>query len=225
MIAVILKNICQNNMSRQKITFNKLPLIIFTDSHCNLANIKKLQQLYPVNQIISLGDFTNLWNKKELFNSYSIDYFIKNKIKSLCGNHESFIAFQDEVPTLKNVIGGKFDNGANHSDIYNITTEQKEYLKSLPLSFEIDDLNGEKYLCFHNLPNCLWTFTEKMNDEEFVSSFDLKENDKNLTIISGHLHLNIIEEHSNNNKRIIIGSLKDGDYAVIGEHGLEFKKL
>lgn len=183
------------------------PTVIFTDSHCNVNSIKTLRNLYPRDELISLGDFTFLFEKPdEEWNNKSIQYFIDNKIPTLIGNHESF-------------VGGNIG--------FNITIEQKEYLNKLPMGFKLVLPSGKYYLAFHNRPLDLWGFEEEKGLEldEFKRIYEPSSNC--IGILKGHYHFNRIINYTEINSKLInIGRLsKDGDYALINENGVEFKRL
>jgi len=68
-------------MDIQEIHIDRWPVVVTTDSHTNISNLKKLKELYPTEIFISLGDFTFLFAKEgEKFNEYSIQYFIDSNI-------------------------------------------------------------------------------------------------------------------------------------------------
>src|SRR5690348_13191925 len=90
MSIIFTKTYNQSNIKEIKIT--NFPVIIFSDSHTNLNNLKRLKELYPNNQFICLGDITFLFSKPgEQYNGNSIDYFIENKIPCLLGNHDQHV--------------------------------------------------------------------------------------------------------------------------------------
>src|SRR5687768_7494369 len=108
------------------------PCVVFSDSHTNLSNIKKLKELYPNSQFICLGDFTYLFAKDgEKFNEYSIQYFIDNNIPALEGNHESFIvgASYDDKFVTQRVLG----NPPN----FNLSPKHLQFLGNLPRGFKL----------------------------------------------------------------------------------------
>ena len=47
----------------KEINIEKFPVVIITDSHTNLANVRALRELYPDNKFICLGDITFLHSK------------------------------------------------------------------------------------------------------------------------------------------------------------------
>lgn len=213
-------------MNIQEIQIEKFPVVIFTDSHTNLSNIRKLKELYSDNQFISLGDFTFLFAKKDdKYNSFSIQYFIDNKIPVLEGNHESYIVASENGDSFitQRIIGESVE--------FNLSKIHLKFLENLPRGFKLVLPNGFNYYCFHNAPKDLWSFTENITEIEFRNNYI--SNSLTLGVIQGHLHQNIINNFSP--KRFVIGQLcnsshhlndnKGGNYALLTEAGIEFKKL
>ncbi len=223
------------NLNIQEIKITKFPVVIFSDSHTNLANIRKLKELYPDNQFICLGDFTFLFSKPgETCNQKSIDYFIENKIPCCYGNHDLHILSCSVGNSLTNIklIGSETD-----SDIYDLTQQQINYLRNLPIGLRLILPDGNHYLCFHHLPNDLWGHCQEkdLTKEQFLSNFPINE-ERTIAVLNGHLHRNFVVEYLGlKTKRIAIGQLcgKDhhsgentgGNYALLTENGIEFKKI
>lgn len=215
-------------MNIQEIKVINFPAIIFSDSHCNLKNLKELKRSYPTNQFICLGDITYLFSKKgEIFNQYSIEYFIDNKIPTLTGNHESHIlgcSTGDSFRPIK--IFGQFDEGmlSEDLDIYDLTQQHIDYLKTLPIGFKLILPDNSNYLCFHNTPNDLWGYNDDMDKNKFLNTYPI---DKNTTeVIIGHHHKNFKVDFLNVISKLRgIGALRDGFYALLTENGIEIKKL
>lgn len=200
------------NQKFQEIKVTKFPLVIITDSHTNLNNIEKVRELYPNNSIICLGDITFLFARfDDPYNGLSVDYFIRNKIPCLQGNHDS-------------IVCDKFD----------LFKPQKDYLKSLPVGFRLVLPDGNYYLCYHNEPSDLWSHYDDLDANQFCDKYPVS--DKCLGIIQGHLHRSFIREYKGLiTKRISVGQLCNsnhhtdkndgGNYALLTENGIEFKKL
>ena len=207
-------------MNVQKIHINKFPVVLISDSHTNLSNIRKLKELYPDNKIFSLGDICFLFSKPgERFNEYSIQYFIDNKIPTLASNHDVFVGWEDPDNTR-----------------YELPPHQIDYLRNLPYGFKIVLPYGKYYLLYHHAPKDLWGRNEKGS----LTGDKLKEiykfDDNCLGIIHGHLHQNFIEEFPNfKTKRISLGQLcgsnhhtgenNGNNYLLLTEKGLEYKKI
>jgi predicted phosphodiesterase len=199
----------KDKMNIQEIKINKFPCVIFSDSHCNLSNIKKLKELYPDLQLICLGDIVFLWAKKgEKFNSQSIQYFIDNKIPACCGNHDVFLAWED------------WDNTR-----YDLSSAHLNYLRNLPYGFKLILFNGKNYLLFHNKPQDLWGIDNMpLNEKQFLNTYKLI--DKNcLGVLRGHYHVSSVVKY-NICPLITIGRLsKDGYYGIINQDGFNFHQL
>lgn len=214
----------------KEIEIKDYPVILVSDSHTNLSNLRKLKELYPNNLLISLGDFTFLFAKEgEPYNNLSIQYFIDNKIPALRGNHEDFlIASEENNNIIKGNVGGKTND-------FNLSKEYLDYLKSLPIGFKLILPNGRYYLLYHNKPNSLWCFpTKKPNFKEFLQTYPVDINC--LGVVKGHEHINYVVDFKENScKLIVLGQLcnsdhhnknnSGGNYGIITESGFEFKKL
>ena len=208
------KKYSSNSNTIKEIIVNKFPLIIITDTHTNIASIEKIRKLYPKNQIICLGDITFAFDKitrrnsqsiQSRRNSQSIQYFLNKKIPCLRGNHDDFIA---------------------DSTDFDITYEEKEYLKNLPIGFKLVLPNGKNYLCYHNRPEDLWSFTEEAFKEfAFIKTYPVENN--TLGVLIGHNHRHFIIDFPNINAKLIcVGRLKkDNEYALLDENGVQFKKI
>jgi hypothetical protein len=207
-------------MNIQTIKVEQFPLIIITDSHCNLENIRKLQELYPKNEIISLGDITTLWKQREEFNKFSIDFFINSKICTLLGNHEDFILAVDKND--RNIISNVTNKNLQK---YNLEKYHIDFLSSLPIGFKLDFLNGNYYLAFHNFPNDLWGFSDNITKEKFLDSYSVVCSNC-IGVLVGHNHKSFIKTFEGIFTKLIgIGALKDKDYAILNEGGIQFKSL
>lgn len=187
----------------KEIKIEKFPIVIFTDSHTNLSNIKKLKELYPNNQIICLGDFTFLFAKPgEKFNSYSIQYLIDNNIPCLQGNHESIIQDNDDI-----------------------SCEQTTFLKNLPRGFKLIRPDGKYYLLYHNKPEDIWgQDNDDLTQEQFLNTYKLV-NDNCLGVLRGHYHRSFIINYKNC-PLITIGRLsKYNEYLLLYEDNFKLCKL
>lgn len=217
----------------QEIKINKFPAVIFSDSHTNLSNIKKLKELYPDSQLICLGDFTFLFAKPgEQFNNHSIQYFIDNKIPALLGNHESYIV---GVERGNSFVFGKI---LGDTPEYDLTIQHLNFLEKLPIGFKLILPNGNNYYCFHNEPKDLWGHTCEIPTDIFRKTF-LFDN-KTVAVIQGHLHRNLRTDYVLKPEylpisRVAIGQLcnsnhhtgenNGGNYLLLTENGLEYKRL
>lgn len=216
-------------MNIQEIKLTKPFAVIFSDAHCNINNIKKLQELYPGELLLSLGDSTFLFYKSgEKHNNNIIDFFIESKIPNLLGNHDSYLiaAERGNSFVLDRVMGSIND--------YNLTIQQLNYLESLPIGFKLILPNGQNYYCFHNEPRNLWNFPDRISEEYLRKNYIFDDHTKG--ICQGHLHKNQIDVFKGTPiKRYVIGQLCNSDhhsgnnngknYAILTEAGIKFKKL
>ncbi len=220
-------------MNIQDIHITKWPCIIFSDLHTDLSNIHKLRELYPDSQFISLGDITQLFQKKdEPHNRNSIQYFIDNKIPTLLSNHEQHIL---GVESNANFIL-YLDNHNSIESGYGLEKHHVEFLSKLPIGFRLILPDESSYLLFHHAPKDLWGFYDKgkLSEKEFKLAYPIDNSVR--AVIHGHTHLNFIDEYTNvRTKRISIGQLcnndhhtdkkNGGNYLLLTENGLEYKKL
>jgi hypothetical protein len=132
----------------------------------------------------------------------------------LGGNHDVFVAWEDPDNTR-----------------YNLDGAQVDYLRNLPHGFKLILPNGTNYYCFHNQPKELWNFPDKITEQEFKERYIF--DNKTIAVLQGHLHLNHIDYF--HPWRICIGQLcgsdhhtgnkNGGNYALLTENGIEFKKI
>jgi len=219
----------------QEIKIISFPLVIITDSHTNLKNIDLVRAKYPNSKIISLGDITFLFSKPgETRNHQSIDYFIQNKIPCLKGNHEQHLISCSIGDSLTKALNQFDEYSSFDADIYDLTQQQIDFLRKLPIGFKLILPNGKYYLCYHNEPKDLWSHKDYLNANQFQDAYPIK-NDC-LGVIHGHLHSNFIHEYQGLvTKRIGIGQLCNSNhhtgknngknYGLLTENGIEFKKI
>lgn len=186
----------------EEISIDSFPLIIVTDSHTNLSLIRQLQKFK--HKIISLGDFTSLYDVQGKFNKFSIDFFIKEKIPALCGNHESITA------TLNST-----------------SKSHREYLNNLPDGFKLNLPDGTNYFCFHNRPQDVWSFYSVAPTLEEFKHIYPQINERTRGVIIGHHHLifNINYPEINCNLIGVGPIIKEEEYAILNEDGITFKKI
>jgi len=228
-------------MNIQEIKVEKFPVVIFTDSHTNIENIELVRGLYPNNDVISLGDFTFIFSKVgDKYNKHSINYFIKHKIPVLKGNHEEHILGCSTGDSFVKILP-QYQDG--HSlidlDIYDLSQQQIDFLRKLPIGFKLILPDNSNYYCFHNRPNDLWSFTEEaFTTDSFRKTYPF--DNKTLGIIQGHNHRNfrvdyVLKPEYYSISRYSIGQLCNSNhhtgenngrnYALLTEKGIEFKKL
>lgn len=169
--------------------------------------------------MVSLGDLTSLWVKSEPFNENAIQYFIKNKIPCLRGNHEEHIEACQR--------GGKqYVFRALSFGEYTITKESESFIKNLSIGFKIQLPDGRHYLAFHNRPTDLWTFwdDDKITDTNiFEKIYPVCE--KTVAVIIGHNHQEFTKKVGPYTLNCINRLTKEGCYGIITENGFEFKHL
>lgn len=225
-------NVASQYSDTSTITINKFPLVIITDSHTNLKNVKVVKDIHPLNDIICLGDITFLFNKSDNFNCMSIRYFKDNKIPCLLGNHEEQLINSSKV--VEDVIYAGYNSYGNYSYLgspfsnislksdYQITHADYMYLKSLPIGFKVKLKTGKEVLFYHNKPNDLWThldYRAVMTPSSFIK--DYKTNPNTQSVVVGHMHKHSIHRFPNfPTKLFVVGRIsKDGDYALLHEDG------
>lgn len=208
-----LKHLIKITMTIQDIYITNFPLVILTDTHTNLVNLKKLQGLYSNAQFICLGDITSLWSKAEKYNEHSIKYFRESNIPCLKGNHEEHI-FQCQR-------GGKqyLFRAIPSFGEYDISEESLKFIQNLPIGFKIHLPNGKHYLAFHNTPDDLWGFNDNISKEKFLNTYPINKN--TIGVICGHHHKSFIKEFDDIEAKFIgVGALKDKRYAILTDNGL-----
>jgi len=205
----------------------KLPLIIITDVHCSHNKVSQLLSLYPNNQFVCLGDIIDLFNKnKNDSNHKTIDLFIEKKIPSIEGNHDSHVLSCSTGNTLRPTkLFGDFGGGhLTDIDEYDLGQRHIDFLNNLPRGLKLILPNGHYYYCFHNLPDDIWGMEDNITREKFIKSYPVNHFVDG--ILRGHHHKNKVFEFGGiSTKLYSIGALKYGDYAILTEKGVEYKKL
>ena len=203
----------------------KFPCVILTDVHTKISNVQQLLNIYSDHQFICLGDITDLFNyNKDKANQNSIEFFSELKIPCLLGNHEQQLL---SCETGNHLLTTKFDEASllNINVDYGLTQQHLDFLRSLPRGFKLTLPNNKHYLCYHNRPQCLWSFTEPPIPKElFIENY--KFDSDTIGILIGHSHKNFTVDFTDISCKLHgIGALKFGDYALLTEAGIEYKKL
>ncbi|HEV2329732.1 MAG TPA: hypothetical protein VGY56_13200 [Verrucomicrobiae bacterium] len=123
------------------------------------------------------------------------------------GNHESIIGFE------------------NSPDYRDIPVPQKEFLRKLPRGCKLMLPDKTNYLCYHNRPDDLWSFTEKhtLSKSAFLSTYSVGPETRGILI--GHQHLNFLRDYEGQSLISVAPLSGDGYYLLIKEDGVEFRKL
>lgn len=183
------------------------PILIISDVHTNLFNLRRLMNKHPNHSIICLGDIVNLWDKSMTrINNETVDYMIKRNIICLKGNHDEWVS--------------------GNPKLYNIDNNAVKYLTNLPMSMNIELPNNKRYQLYHYRPNDFWTLEspDKLSFDRFCNLYG--PNDDVDAIIIGHLHSSYELTFPNHNRKLIgIGSLRDGDYSILTENGIQHLHL
>ena len=160
-----------------------LPIVIITDVHNDLTSVKKLVQKYPGHQLICLGDIVDLFKPDSPENRETITYFYEEGIPTLKGNHEEYIACE------LNRSGEAFPVNVLRKNIhpYDLDPATGPWLQELPDGFMIDLDDGKTVRCYHNRPNCKWSFTPATTlPADLIKIYDLTQ--KHSKVIIGHQH-------------------------------------
>jgi len=210
----------------KEIKIKKYPVILYSDSHCFIENIIKLNNLYPKNQFICLGDIVNLFDKSSDLNKNAIDFQIKSGTLTIKGNHEQHLlscGIGDSLHEYR--VLPRFDEHSSLFDNYNIENEHLQYLNKLPDGVKIYLNNGDYYSLWHNRKGELWSFTEEntLTKKQFCDIYGIDE--KCLGVIHGHGHKAFVVDYGIKAKRYQLGALKYNEYTLLTEKGIEFKKL
>ena len=161
---------------------------IITDIHGNkealesiLDDIKKqnIDETYCLGDTIGIGP-----ESKEC-----IDILIKNKIKSILGNHELYTLRGNQIEELE-------QNEIDHNNWVSSTLTKKEldYISASPLFYEIN-IDYDNKIPNNKIVLCHYLIKDKNKDYPFEKSklnkeVDLwkKYYDPNITYVVGHLH-------------------------------------
>lgn len=223
-------------MNIQEIQIKEFPIIIFSDSHTNISNIRELQRLYPNKPLISLGDLTFLFSKPgETWNHKSIDFFAEHKIPCVVGNHDQHLLNCSTGNSLTKALNRFDEYSSFDADIYDLTQQHIDYLRKLPIGIKLILPNNKHYFLCHNKVRDLWgNIEESYKEFAFIKEFPI--NNDTIACLRGHEHREFIIDFPNvSTKLITIGHLCNGDhhntenkgkkYAIITENGVEFKQL
>ena len=203
------------------IELTHFPVVVFTDVHRDLDKVRALKTLYPHQPRYCLGDITDLFDCTGGDNAATIAYFKENKIPTLMGNHEASI-IADVLGNAGYVIQGIV------KDNYNVTKEAAEYLLTYPTGFRFKLPDGSHILCFHNKPDCLWSFTESsLTEDAFLKTYPVTSTTK--AVMIGHNHKTFQNSKEYKTTKAYLQGLgplrKEGVYALIHEDRIEIKKL
>ena len=213
-----------NNIEKLREIKNKLinknnsprRIAIFTDSHAlyepTLAVLEDIRKK-GITEIYSLGDNIGTGpNPREV-----LDLLNEYNVKSIMGNHESYI-----VDGVENYQDHLFRSGGYNEAINNSTwtkkeliAEQKESIKLYPKSIELK-IGGKKVLLCHSIKD--------LNTDKLI--VNPKEFDE---VLQGHIHFEKIEDNIRTLSGVAIGNAGDGiaHYIILTEKpegGYEIEK-
>ncbi|MDP8011519.1 MAG: metallophosphoesterase family protein [Thermoplasmata archaeon] len=171
-------------------------LIVISDVHANIIALREIYKRFNFGIVIHAGDIIG-------YNPYpyeTIQFFIKQKIKTILGNHDRALINGDTFG-LNEYASMAIEWTMQHLDNYSI-----EYLKSLKKSIKMN-IFGKRVAVYHGSPK---------NDDEYIYEEDLEENiiPKDVDVlILGHTHIPYVKRF---NEKIVInpgsvGQPRDGD--------------
>lgn len=183
------------------------PILLITDVHTNLFNLRRVINKHPNHTVICLGDITNLWDKAiTSANTDTVNYFIKSKIICLKGNHDEYVG--------GNPITYQLDDAA------------VKYLVNLPITIHIETTDGKEYKLYHYRPHDFWSLSDpnQLSLSDFCNIYGMI--DTHEAVLIGHLHKSFNKSFDGHKRKLIgIGALRDGEYALLTENGIEHHKL
>lgn len=157
-------------------------IAIFSDAHGNYLNLlsffKSTEEL-GIQQFICLGDLCNYYpdNKKV------IDFIKVKNMTCLLGNH-------DDLYISKVSLSGQKKQDYNFDEALLLDEDRLKFLKSLPLSYEIE-VSGKKLFFCHASPHDLintYVYPDSDLDTYNEVPYDY--------IFMGHTHRQFLKEHN-----------------------------
>jgi predicted MPP superfamily phosphohydrolase len=194
------------NQIVKTLKYEAYPIILVSDVHCNLFNLQRLIQKYKDHNFVCLGDITDLWDKSGIdANSKIINYFMEHKIPCLMGNHDEYVGSENVK--------------------FKINSQQSKYLLELPVAFNIELPNSKSYKFYHYRPHDFWSIEDtNISYSRCCEIYGYTDFDE--AIVIGHTHSAFVREYANKRRKFIgLGALKFGEYGILTENGIEFKKL
>ncbi len=189
-----------------RFSINSYPVGIFSDCHTRMDNLAKILARHPeVKQWFCLGDIVDFIEFDG--NRATMDEWISkySNIPLIRGNHEEMVV----------------------KDMLAITFTHKRFLiEKLYTSLELLLPDKTRILCYHNKPECNWSFVDKnYTEREFIDTYlDIADDVKACAI--GHSHSQYLLEFPNTFTQLWgVGAVKFGAYAIVDEGGIHHKQL
>lgn len=203
------------------------------------GNIYALEAVYEdiknknIDFVISTGDLVGYM----MYPNEVIEFLKKNKIVSIQGNHDKFIAKGNKIQDISAFSQEEVQKNA--SEIYTnyvLTEENREFLKNLPEEIRIRK-NNFNVLIVHGSPRKIdeYLYENGENLLEITKSFS--EN----VIISGHTHIPYVKKvedkyfinagsvgkpkHRNPKSTYVIIELDEGIKVTIEEVSYDYEKM
>jgi UDP-2,3-diacylglucosamine pyrophosphatase LpxH len=198
----LIVNHISNNKKVERLILNRFPIVIVSDIHNSLDNLIKVRELHKDCECVCLGDIVDLWDKNGNDNHKKIlDYFIENKIPTILGNHDEFMAANSK---------------------YKLSEKQDKYIQNLPFMFVLETLDKKTHKCYHYKPNDIWSMEDnsKIDFDKFCEWYGYDHTFVS-NVIAGHTHKQFIKSFKETNcKYVGVGSLKYGEYGLLFEDGI-----
>jgi len=186
---------------------NSFSIGLLGDSHNQNDKIDEILNKHPeITQWIHGGDLTSFDYPSAADNNKTEEWYFKNKHKFVTlvkSNHD-------------HVVAQKYIN-ITHDFAWALAQHSKQVKIILP------DLS--ELLIYHSRPNDFWEFTDKtIPEREFIDEYPTDELTRAVVIFHNHSQFkkNFVAIDA---ELWSIGAVKDGNYAILTENGIEFKKL
>lgn len=156
------------------------------------GNIYALEAVYEdiknknIDFVISTGDLVGYM----MYPNEVIEFLKKNKIASIQGNHDKFIAKGNKIQDIS--IFSQEEVQKNASEIYTnyvLKDENREFLKNLPEEIRIRK-NNFNFLIVHGSPRKIDEYLYENGENLLEITKDFSEN----VIISGHTHIPYVKK-------------------------------
>jgi len=188
------------------------PILIASDSHCNNDKLDAIKNKHPeITTRFFLGDLFNFVDLQGRFTKEGdkeTGEWLKKNINEwyfVIGNHDAVCVknwWQYDInEETYNLVAGKFQ-----------------------ISYDLI-IGDVKYLLLHSKPKSLWDFINPGYQFRELEE-DFPNHEEYRASISGHCHKECKHNFIDTDFEIWqVGAARDGDYAILTENGIEFKKL
>ena len=184
------------------------PILLISDVHCRIEKIDLIRAKHPeIKNRVFLGDLFEFQFPQPGQNYKAGEWLVQNI------NEYVFVAGNHCITVAKKRL--------------DITEEHFNLIaNNFYIVVKIELPNNKNLICCHSKPNDLWEFINPgYTFREFEEDWACVD-ENTLACCFAHTHRPMVHQFQETDTKLWnIGAARDGDYGIITEKGIEFKKL